>query len=669
MSRPCLLAAALLGLAGACGDDARLARDAGPPRDAPGPRADAQVARPDAPRPAIDASVAVDAAPGPSAPIMIVMIGDGMGPGQLEAASLYRFGETGRLAMQTMPVQTQLRSAGPSGITDSAAAATVMATGVYTWNYAVGIDRDDVPQETLVEHAKARGLATGLVTSTEITHATPAGFSAHVTSRGSTIEIANMQARATRADVMLGGGAQAYLPMGPGSIRNDAGLLVELAPLGYAQALTKAELATAAALPSTRKLVGLFAPSHLSYVATRPAESPEPSLTEMALAALAVLDRDPDGAFLMIEGGRIDHGGHARNLVNSIHEALDFDDTIAAVRSWAQARGNVTIVVTADHECGGLEVLAPAPAGQLPTVRWRWGAHTNARVPVFAEGPGTELLTGGVVDHRSIYAVARGVLDGVAPAAPPRETMPDGEFGDLRLLAASQARPRDDASGRRRLDAMYVDADARALTVGLEGAFDWDAGAVTLLVDLDVGSATGVTALHGVLDDQVGGVDVLLSNLPLRATAPGFAADLAVASIGGSDPAYGALLDTAGMRRLVQVLGPAPLRAAPVAINFGAVRFRAPAVASRVPGQGVEFDLQWADLFPGGLPVGATIGLVALLSNAAGTVIDDQVLPTPSAPPGPGRTVVADHAVVVELDADQDGVVDALPTTHVVAAP
>ena len=243
--------------------------------------------------------------------------------------------------------------------------------------------------------------------------------------------------------------------------------------------------------------------------------------------------------------------------------------------------------------------------------------------------------------------------------------MPDGEFGDLRVLAASQVRPRDEASGKRRLDAMYLDVDDRTLTVGLEGAFDWDAGAVTLLVDLDSGDGSGVTALHGQLDDSSGPVDSLLSTLPVEVTAPGFGAEFAAASVGGSDPAYGALLETAGLRRLVRVLAPQPLRAVPAVINYGAVRFRAPATAVRVPGQGVEFDLFWADLFPAGIPVGATLGLVAIQSNAAGTVVDDQLLPTPSSAPGPGRVVKADRVVIVELDVDHDGVLDDEPTVHV----
>ncbi len=661
MSRGPLVAAALACLGTACGDNSRLVDDA-----AVTSRIDSATAQADAPRPVVDAPVAAaDANHAAPAPIVIVLIGDGMGPGQLEAASLFRFGEPGKLAMQALPVQGQLRSAGPSGTTDSAAAATVMATGVYTWNYAVGIDRDDVPHETLLERAKARGMATGLVTTTEITHATPAGFSAHVTSRGSTIEIANMQARVTQADVMLGGGAQAYAPMGAGSIRNDDGLFVELAQRGYVQAATKAELDAAVALPTTHQLVGLFAPSHMTYVAARLPDTTEPTLTETSLAALTVLDRDPDGAFLMIEGGRIDHGGHGRNLVNSIQEALAFDDAIAAVHAWAQTRGNVTMIITADHECGGLQVVTPAPAGVLPTVTWRWGNHTNARVPVFADGPGTELLAAAVIDHRSIYAVARGLIDGVPAVPPARETMPDGEFGDLRVLAASQARPRDEASGKRRLDAMYLDVDARSLTVGLEGAFDWDAGAVTLLVDIDSGDGSGVTAPHGQLDDSTGQVDTLLSTLPVEITAAGFGAEFAVASVGGSDPAYGALPETAGMRRLARVLAPQPLRPVPAVVNYGAVRYRAPATAVRVPGQGVEFDLFWADLFPAGLPVGATLGLVAMQSNAAGTVVDDQLLPTPSAAPGPGRVVTADRVVIVELDVDHDGVLDDLPTVHV----
>ena len=163
-----------------------------------------------------------------AAPAVILLIGDGMGPGQLDAASQYRFGARGRLAMQALPYRGAVRTASPSGITDSAAAATVMATGVYTFNGGIGVDRWNRPVETLIERAHARGWATGVVTTTSLPHATPAGFTAHVGSRGQLVEIADQMVRGTHPDVMLGGGSLYFAPAGFASVRTDGGLYGEL---------------------------------------------------------------------------------------------------------------------------------------------------------------------------------------------------------------------------------------------------------------------------------------------------------------------------------------------------------------------------------------------------------------------------------------------------------
>src|SRR5688500_8907823 len=161
----------------------------------------------------IDASVppgSEDGSPsdtGPTAPpAVIVMIGDGMGMEQLEVASRFAHGAPGMLAMEQLAHRGELRTGGPSGVTDSAAAATVMATGVYTYNGNIGVDRAEEPVETILERAKVRGWATGVVTTTSLPHATPAGFTAHVDSRAEYEEVLRQQVREKRADVMVGGG-------------------------------------------------------------------------------------------------------------------------------------------------------------------------------------------------------------------------------------------------------------------------------------------------------------------------------------------------------------------------------------------------------------------------------------------------------------------------------
>lgn len=629
----------------ACGDNRAVELDAAPP-DAGDPDAgELDASEPDATPP--------DARPAPP-PAVVLLIGDGMGQGQLDAASYYRHGARERLFMQGLPYRGQVRTGGPSGVTDSAAAATVMATGAYTANGAIGVDRSGAAVETLIERAHARGWATAVVTTTSLPHATPASFAAHVGSRGQLLEIADAMVEEVHPDVMLGGGSLYFAPAGVGSVRVDDGLYDELDAGGYRRVTTADELAAAVAAGAPR-LFGAFALDQMTFVAARPEATTEPMLAEMAMAALTTLDRDPHGLFAMIEGGRIDHGGHALSLVDSVAETLAFDDTVAAVVAWARARGNTTVIVTADHECGGLEVLAPAPAGTYPEVRWRWGNHTNARVAVFADGPGAAILDGAVVDHRWIYAVARARLDRATVRPPPREPIPDGEFGDLRHRAAVQ-RLASDAGPGAQLDALWLDAAPDGLFIGVEGLFPWEAGAVEIWIDVDPDAGTGPSPLAGALTDAAGTLDQALSATTLLAPVTPFAPDLAIATIAGGDPHVEDYWDSAGGRSLTW---PTALGWVRAAVNFGAVRTRG--AAAPVPGQGLEVRVPWSSLYPGGaVPAGARVRLAAVLVERDGARATNQFLPPlPAGAASPGATPVPLPGVVeYVLDDDGDGVVD-----------
>lgn len=609
-----------------------------------------------------------DATPGP-APVVIVMIGDGMGQGALDAASLFRHGETGRLFLQSMPYRGEVRTGGPSGITDSAAAATAMATGHVTWNGRVALDRDARPVETLLERARHRGMAAGLVTTTSLPHATPASFSAHVIGRGYMTSIAEQQVRRAKPQVMLGGGSAYFEPEGPASVRTDGGLYRDLELGDYRIVRDRFALDEAVASGAPR-IFGAFTFGDLTMTAARPPDTAEPDLPQLARAALATLDRDPQGFFLMIEGGRIDHGGHANNLIDVVQETLDFDDTVALVTAWARARGNTTVIVTADHECGGLEIATPRAAGEYPDVRWRWGAHTNARVGIFADGPGAAVVDDAVVDHRWVHAIGVARIDGAPFVTPGREPIPDGELRDLRHRAAVQEVTSGYGVGWNQLDALWLDATPRGLFVGIEGLFEWDANAVEVWIDVDPGAGTGMDALDGALRDRDGLADAVLSRSNLGAPPAlaigGFGADVALVAVGGADPHVEDLLDAGGLRGLREPFGyPDDLGWRRAALNFGAVRVRGTALAS-VPGQGLEAFVPWAELYPDGVPVGARLALAAVLVNSDGGHTSNQALP--SFPPGtenPGRRGTPLPGVVLyELDADRDGVIDgdAAPT-------
>lgn len=637
------LAAVAVALAAGCGDGLLARPDDAGPTDGGDARADASPdARLFAPPPAV-----------------IVLIGDGMGRGQLEAASLFRHGVRDGLFLQRLPYRGDMRTASPSGITDSAAAATVMATGVFTYNGALGVDRRGQPVQTLVERASARGWATGVVTTTSLPHATPAGFTAHVGSRGALVEIADQMVGVTHPDVMLGGGSLFFAPTGEGSVRADDGLYDDLAIGGYTHVRTTAELVDAVARGAPR-IFGDFAPDQMTFVAARPADTTEPRLLDMAAAALATLDRDPHGFFVMIEGGRIDHGGHANNLVDVVQETLAFDDTVAYATAWARARGNTTVLVTADHETGGLEVTGDAPAGEYPPVRWRWGNHSNARVIVAGDGPGTDVLHGAVVDHRWIHAIAKARMDHRALEPPPREPVPDGELADLRHQAVVQAAPAG-LGAENRLDAMRLDATRDGLYIGLEGLFSWSTSATEVWLDVDPLATTGWPSLAGHLTDTEGVADRALSASRLAPPASPFGADFALIAVAGADPKLEELRDDGGLRALRPPAGqPHMLGWRVAAINYGAVRPRE-APATPVPGQGLEAFVPWHAIYPGGIvPVGARVRLAAVMTSATGEFASNQLLPP--LPPGaetPGTEPVPLPGVVeYVLDGNGDGQVD-----------
>ncbi|MBS1149498.1 MAG: alkaline phosphatase [Myxococcaceae bacterium] len=633
--------------------------DAGPPVDGGAPDA----GKSDAGR--FDAgpgdSGVIDAGSDPA--IIILMIGDGMGPGQLEAASLFRHGQPGKLFMQSLPHRGQVLTGSLSGITDSAASATTLSTGERTYNAKVGLDRLGAPAKTLVEQAHELGLRAGVVTTASVSHATPAAFTAHQSDRNQYLQIAEDQARDVRPDVMLGGGTRFFLPAGPGSDRTDLGLLGDLADAGFQVARTRTELD--AIVPGAKsKVAGLFAPEHLDYVRDRAAATPQPTLSQMSISALTHLAAADRPFFLMIEGARIDMASHLNDLPRAVDETLAFDDTIRAVTQWAQGRANVTLIVTADHECGGLEVTAAKDAGVLPDVKWRWLEHTNARVSVFGQGPGTQAFDGQLVDQRWLHAAMRARLTAQPFVAPPRLLVPDGHLADLRHSPATQLAVSGYGVGINQLDKLVVDADAHGLAVGIEGLWEWQKNALVLLIDVDFGASTGPASLNGALSDTTGTVDAVLSALSVSAPpVTGFGADLALVSFGGTDVRIEDLLNGAGLRGLRAPYGlPANLGWLPVAANFGeGVRTTTPVPVK--PGEGYEALIQWSALYPalaGKVPANATIAVVAILVNDDGGHTSNQALPPfVAGTANPGRVITALPGVVVfQVDDDGDGVAD-----------
>jgi hypothetical protein len=498
-----------------------------------------------------------------------------------------------------------------------------------------------------------------VVSTAYLSHATPAAFTAHHRTRHEPESIANDQAKKSGADVMLGGGFQ----------HSSSSLITGMEVEGYRVVKTASEL-DALDPAAGGKVIGLFADEHMDYVSERALDSTQPTLSQMSLRSLDLLEAKERGFFLMIEGARIDMASHGNDLKNTIEETLAFDDAVRAVHEWAEGKPDVTIIVTADHECGGLEVVSPAPIGVLPEVQWRWGIHTNSRVGVFAEGPQSEVFDGEIRDHRWVHASLVAALEGEALVAPERELVADGFMGDLRYQVADQTVVSGFGPGVNQLESLRIDANEHGLGIGIEGIYEWDNNGVVVLIDTDFGNESGATSIEGSFTDDNGALDTLLSNLRLDSAPAGFGAEFALASIGGADPHEEDRIDEAGLRGLVAPHGAShDFGWHGAAMNFGEeVRGHGEAI-DLVQGEGLEAFIRWPALYPeiagGGIPAGARVAVTVLLVNSDGSYISNQALPAFDAgSENPGTASVRIPGVVsLALDGDSDGKVDSELTT------
>jgi len=309
---------------------------------------------------------AEDAAPVKVSPSknLIVLIGDGMGPAQVSAARNYLMYNKGidHLTLDSIYVgqATTYADRGEDGgtvvsgvVTDSASAGTAFATGNKTYNAAISISNEDVavPFASVIEAAELSGKSTGLVTTARITHATPAVYASHVRSRDNETAIAS-QYLESGVDVLLGGGSSFFLSKDEKGKRSDKSIIADFESKGYDYVTDKAGLNALKA--DNGKVLGLFGGSHVSYVPDR--TDAVPALADMTSKALSILSQDEKGFAVMIEGGRIDHAAHANDFPTTVQEVLDFDAAVKVALDFAKKDGNTSVVITADHETGGLSL-------------------------------------------------------------------------------------------------------------------------------------------------------------------------------------------------------------------------------------------------------------------------------------------------------------------------
>jgi alkaline phosphatase len=323
---------------------------------------------------------------------VILMIGDGMGISHIYAAMT---ANGGNLFLQNFKYSGFAKThSSDNYITDSAASGTAMATGVKTYNGAIGVNDNEVPIKNIREMAEEKGMSTGLVSTSAITHATPASFIAHQPFRDMYEEIA-ADFLHSGIDVFIGGGWDHFEKRKDSLNYSDSLRLYGYSVLYSINDIKKAK---------TDKLAGFTAPGHNVPLPKR-GEMLVPA-TEIAIKALSKNDK---GFFLMVEGSQIDWGGHGNNTAYIVMETLDFDRAIGEALKFASANKETLIIVTADHETGGMSINnGNIKTGYIESF-YTTGGHTGVPVPVFAFGPGAEHFTG-IIDNTDIPKIIMKLL-------------------------------------------------------------------------------------------------------------------------------------------------------------------------------------------------------------------------------------------------------------------
>ncbi len=407
---------------------------------------------------------------------VILLIGDGMGDSEITLARNYAEGAGGYFkGIDALPVSGQYthysldKATGkPNYVTDSAASATAFASGVKSYNGAIGVDVRGNPHVTLLELASAAGLATGDVSTAEIQDATPAAHIAHVADRdckgpqetskacpsdalenGGRGSIAE-QLLDTRPDVALGGGAKYFRqPAMAGKWRGKS-LLDQAAERGFAVVTDAAQLAAVTAAGQDKPLLGLFAEGNMPVRWKGPRatyhgnvdlppvtcevndarKAEVPTLAAMTRKAIDLLSPAPKGFFLQVEGASIDKESHGANPCGQIGETVDLDEAVQVALEFARKDGNTLVIVTADHAHSGQIIYADEKApGLTQALMTKDGAvmtvsygnsedgsmgHTGTQLRVAAYGPRAFNVTG-LLDQTDIFYIMRDALGLTSP--------------------------------------------------------------------------------------------------------------------------------------------------------------------------------------------------------------------------------------------------------------
>ena len=354
---------------------------------------------------------------------IILLISDGMSLTQVSTYRLLKGGPNERIAVDKFPVSGIVLTHSENAIvTDSASSATAFSTGRKTNNGALGLDEDNKILENFTEIIDRYGYVSSLISTSEITHATPAAYASHVDLRWKTDEI-SLQMMESNVMTILGGGRHFFLPEDLGGKRSDGLNLLEQMESSRMVMTEKKEL-DSFDHSDLGKVVGLFADEAL-----RDKEKPEnhvfePSSSEMLNFAINRSEKFNEngckGFFIMLEGSQVDWAGHANDLNYLKREMQDFDEAVELALDYATQNQDTLVIATADHETGGLLIESSSPTDYTaPEVKFSfntgigYGSHTGVPVPVYAYGPGSENFTGTLDNTDIFYAMLEAVnMDG-----------------------------------------------------------------------------------------------------------------------------------------------------------------------------------------------------------------------------------------------------------------
>ena len=335
----------------------------------------------------------------PKAKNVILLIGDGTGLSQISSA--FYFKKTSPNYARFKYIGLINTSSSREDITDSASGATAFASGVKTYNGAVGVADDSTEVKNLVEIVSLQHIKTGIISTSSIQHATPASFYAHVINRGLYEDIAADMV-VSDIDFFAGGGTKFF-----NKRKDGKNLLEELKAKGFG--IDTTALGDFAGIKQYSKMAYLLAEEHMDPVAKGRGDF-LPKATELGIQFLNK-DTDNSNFFMMIEGSQIDWGGHGNDADYLISELIDFDDAIGKALDFAKKDGNTLVIVTADHETGGFTLsstLKKTEDGRSYsdyneiTGTFSTNGHSATLIPVFAYGPGAEAFSG-VYENTEIF--------------------------------------------------------------------------------------------------------------------------------------------------------------------------------------------------------------------------------------------------------------------------